>query len=218
MFAYITQTFRYIINAVKYLDDSKDPFEAGDLVEVREEIEYVETNPPVFNLPPELIGKIIKQIEDPIKIANIMLVNKAWYKEGRRRLYRDRDDIMEWLRLKRINKLDGFIRYLNLDRLDEYIRIHKNLIKIREDLTAEYIKAKNTYNKAQDKLPYTYFEYGDEEYDDVDEETKQLYIDMQEKFITMQHILNDTNIAQNEIERFESFVLLRIKVLLQFIH
>ena len=43
MFAYITQTFRYIINAVKYLDDSKDPFEAGDLVEVREEIEYVET-------------------------------------------------------------------------------------------------------------------------------------------------------------------------------
>ncbi|CAJ0767159.1 15651_t:CDS:1, partial [Entrophospora sp. SA101] len=31
------------------------------------------------------------------------------------------------------------------------------------------------YNEAQDKLPYTYFEYGDEEYDDADEETKQLY-------------------------------------------
>ena len=42
MFTYITQTFNYIAKAVKYLDDSKDPFEAGDLVEVREEIEYVE--------------------------------------------------------------------------------------------------------------------------------------------------------------------------------
>ena len=84
--------------------------------------ENVETSAQVFKLPPELIGKIIKQIEDPIKIANVMLVNKAWYKEGRLRLYIDREDIMEWLRLKRINKLDNFIRYLNLDRLDEYIR------------------------------------------------------------------------------------------------
>ena len=95
-----------------------------------------------------------------------MLVNKAWYKEGRRRLYRDKDDIMEWLRLKRINKLDGFIRYLNLDRLDEYIRIYKNLIKIREDLNIKYNKAQIAFNEAQDKLPDTYFEYGDEEYDE----------------------------------------------------
>ncbi|CAH1769982.1 38_t:CDS:2, partial [Entrophospora sp. SA101] len=82
------------LEAISYPDDSKDPFEAGDLVEISEVVEYVETNAPMFKLPPELI---------------------AWYKEGRRRLYSDRDDIMEWLRLKRINKLDGFIRYLNLD-------------------------------------------------------------------------------------------------------
>ncbi|CAJ0895552.1 6439_t:CDS:2 [Entrophospora sp. SA101] len=104
MLSYITQTFNYIAKAISYPDDSKDPFEAGDLVEISEVVEYVETNAPMFKLPPELI---------------------AWYKEGRRRLYSDRDDIMEWLRLKRINKLDGFIRYLNLDRLDDYIRIHK---------------------------------------------------------------------------------------------
>ncbi|CAH1768655.1 10680_t:CDS:2, partial [Entrophospora sp. SA101] len=162
MLSYITQTFNYIAKAISYLDDSKDPFKTGDLVEVREVIECMNFNAPVFKLPPELISKIIKQIKDPIKIANVMLVNKTWYKEGRHRLYIDRDDIMEWLRLKRINKLDSFIRYLNLDR------IYENLIKIRKDLTDEY-------NEAQDKLPYTYFEYGDEEYDDADEETKQLY-------------------------------------------
>ncbi|CAH1769092.1 13012_t:CDS:2, partial [Entrophospora sp. SA101] len=58
---------------ISYLDDSKDPFEVRDLVEVREIIEYVEINPPVFKLPPELIGQITKQIKDPKKIANVML-------------------------------------------------------------------------------------------------------------------------------------------------
>ena len=43
MLSYITQAFNYIAKAISYLDDSKDPIEAGDLVEVREEIEYVET-------------------------------------------------------------------------------------------------------------------------------------------------------------------------------
>ncbi|CAJ0634276.1 10140_t:CDS:2 [Entrophospora sp. SA101] len=91
MLSYITQTFNYIAKAISYLDDSKDPFKTGDLVEVREVIECMNFNAPVFKLPPELIN-----------------------------------------------------------------------------LTDEY-------NEAQDKLPYTYFEYGDEEYDDADEETKQLY-------------------------------------------
>ena len=45
MLSYITQTFNYIAKAISYLDDSKDPFEAGDLVEVREEIAYVEKRP-----------------------------------------------------------------------------------------------------------------------------------------------------------------------------
>ena len=180
--------------------------------------ENEETSPQVFKLPPELIGKIIKQIKDPIKIANVMLVNKAWYKEGRRRLYRDRDDIMEWLRLKRINKLDSFIRCLHLDRLDEYIRIHKNLIKIRDDLNIKYNKAQIIFIEAQDKLPYTYHEYGDEEYDDADEETKKLFIDMQEKFTTYQDLLIDSNKLHDEIKSFESFILLRIRVLLKAIH
>ena len=45
MLSYITQAFNYIAKAISYLDDSKDPFEAGDLVEVREEIEYIEKRP-----------------------------------------------------------------------------------------------------------------------------------------------------------------------------
>src|SRR6185369_2941463 len=180
--------------------------------------ENVETSAPVFKLPPELIGEIIKQIEDPLKIANIMLVNKAWYKEGRLRLYIDRDDIMEWLRLKRINKLDSFIRCLHLDRLDEYIRMHKNLIKIHKDLNIEYNKAVIIFIEAQDKLPFTYFEYGDEEYDVVDEETKKLFTDMYEKLNTMHILLNEVNIAKDELKSFESFAILRIMVLLQAIH
>ena len=180
--------------------------------------ENVETSAPVFKLPPELIGKIIKQIEDPLRIANVMLVSKAWYKEGRLRLYIDRDDIMEWLRLKRINKLDSFIRCLHLDRLDEYIRMHKNLIKIHKDLNIEYNKAVIIFIEAQDKLPFTYFEYGDEEYDVVDEETKKLFIDMYEKLNTMHILLNEVNIAKDELKSFESFAILRIMVLLQAIH
>ncbi|CAJ0841194.1 47_t:CDS:2 [Entrophospora sp. SA101] len=43
MLSCITQTFNYIVKALANIDDNKDPFEAGDLVEVREEIEYVET-------------------------------------------------------------------------------------------------------------------------------------------------------------------------------
>ncbi|CAJ0845324.1 7354_t:CDS:1 [Entrophospora sp. SA101] len=156
MFASIAKTFRYIINMLKYLDDSKDPFEAGDLVEVREEIEYVDFNPPVFKLPPELIGKIIKQIKDPKKIANVMLVNKTWYKEGCRRLHIDRDDIMEWLKLKRINKLGSFIRCQNLDRLDEYGRIIKKLKKIREKLNESHLIAHNNYYEALRNLPDTF--------------------------------------------------------------
>jgi hypothetical protein len=43
MFAYMTKAYKYLANAVKFLDDSKDPFEAGDLIEVREIVEYAET-------------------------------------------------------------------------------------------------------------------------------------------------------------------------------
>ncbi|CAJ0913314.1 8831_t:CDS:2 [Entrophospora sp. SA101] len=51
-----------------------------------------------------------------------MLVNKTWYKEGCRRLHIDRDDIMEWLKLKRINKLGSFIRCQNLDSIEKSSR------------------------------------------------------------------------------------------------
>jgi len=40
-----------------------------------------------------------------------MGINKTWYIEGKRILYKDKDRevFMDWLRLRRINKLDGFI-------------------------------------------------------------------------------------------------------------
>ncbi|CAH1760071.1 6271_t:CDS:2, partial [Entrophospora sp. SA101] len=79
-----TQIFSYIGNALKSLNDSRGPFKAGDLVEVREEIEYVEVKTP------------------DIKREDINYINIG-------------DKIMEWLRLKWINKLDRFISYLNLD-------------------------------------------------------------------------------------------------------
>ena len=42
MFTYISQAGNYIKNLVESLDDSVDPFEKGDLVEVKETHEYVE--------------------------------------------------------------------------------------------------------------------------------------------------------------------------------
>ncbi|CAJ0626971.1 5455_t:CDS:2 [Entrophospora sp. SA101] len=76
MFAYIIQAYHYIAKAISYLDVSKDPFEARDLVKVREIIEYAEINPQAFKLPSELISQIIKQIKDPKKIANVMVVKQ----------------------------------------------------------------------------------------------------------------------------------------------
>ena len=119
----ITKAFTYLVSAIKYLDDSKDPFEAGDLIEVRESVEYAE--PPQMSA--ELIAKILSNIKDPEKIANLMQLNRSWYREGSRRLYKDRDELMNWLRLNRIEQLDPFMRYLKLDRIDEYRRINNRI-------------------------------------------------------------------------------------------
>ena len=59
MIAYITQALNHIENALKFLNDSKDPFENGDLVEVRETEEYVEVEAPQPK-PCEVLSKISK--------------------------------------------------------------------------------------------------------------------------------------------------------------
>ncbi|CAJ0626722.1 16660_t:CDS:2 [Entrophospora sp. SA101] len=56
MFEYITQTFSYISNVPKSLNDSRNPFKAGDLVEVREEINKYYTT--------DKINNFIKEIEE----------------------------------------------------------------------------------------------------------------------------------------------------------
>jgi hypothetical protein len=60
MFAYMTKAYNYLANAVKFLDDSKDPFEGGDLIEVREIVEYAQ---PKIKTRPKAIesGKYAKQ-------------------------------------------------------------------------------------------------------------------------------------------------------------
>src|SRR5947209_6802126 len=112
MFAYIYQAYKFLATTVKYLDDSKDPFEAGDLVEI--EVRETTIEPP--QLPAELIAKILSNIKDPEKIAKLMQLNRTWYREGTRRLYKDRDELMKWLRLNRIEQLNPFLRHLKLDR------------------------------------------------------------------------------------------------------
>ena len=60
MIAYITKALNHIENALKFLNDSKDPFENGDLVEVRESVEYVEVEAPQPK-PCEVLSKEKKQ-------------------------------------------------------------------------------------------------------------------------------------------------------------
>ncbi|CAJ0924594.1 14486_t:CDS:2 [Entrophospora sp. SA101] len=91
---------------------------------------------------------------------------------------------MEWLRLKRINKLNRFIRYLNLDR------IYKNLKEICEGFEAEI-----NCNKAWNKIPYNYL--GVNVYECEDNESKQLFMDWDEKFRILILINNDSNQLQN---------------------
>jgi len=155
MFAYIyqatiTKAFTYLVSAIKYLEDSKDPFEAGDLIEVRESEEHAEAR----QLPAEVIANILSNIKDPEKIANLMKINRTWYREGSRRLNKDRDELMKWLRLNRIEQLDSFRRYLKRDRLDEYRGINNSIVneikEVKEHLFKLYkeqvIAEKNVNN------------------------------------------------------------------------
>ena len=143
MIAYITQALNHIENALKFLNDSKDPFENGDLVEVRETEEYVEVEAP--QLPPETICGILSQIKDPSEIANLMEINRTWYREGSRLLYKDRDEFIKWLRINRIEQLDQFLRYLKLDRLDTYNIKIKNLKIEHEEALRHFEKAYKDY-------------------------------------------------------------------------
>ncbi|CAJ0754931.1 20930_t:CDS:2 [Entrophospora sp. SA101] len=59
---------------------------------------------------------------------------------------------MEWLRLKRIDKLDSFIGCQNLDRLDEYVRIIKKLKKIHDELNESHLIELNNYLEARSKV------------------------------------------------------------------
>jgi hypothetical protein len=121
------------------LNDNKDPFEAGDLLEVKEIVEYVEVKTP--HLSAELIGEILARVEDPCKIVKLMGVNKTWYQEGRQFLFKNKDKIMEEFRLKNIIKLEPFIRFLNLDRLDVFIKINKELNDQYKELNERFEKA-----------------------------------------------------------------------------
>ena len=86
--------YTYIKQAIaNFLNDNKDPFEAGDILEVKEIVEYVEVKTP--HLSAELIGEILARVEDPCKIVKLMGVNKTWYQEGRRFLFKNKDKIME---------------------------------------------------------------------------------------------------------------------------
>ena len=156
MFAYIyqntgpaiTKAFTYLVSAIKYLDDSKDPFEAGDLIEVRESVEYAE--PPQMSA--ELIAKILSNIKDPEKIANLMQLNRSWYREGSRRLYKDRDELMNWLRLNRIEQLDPFMRYLKLDRLEEYRRFNNSIVNEYKEVKEHLAKMREEQETADNNL------------------------------------------------------------------
>ncbi|CAH1765181.1 2158_t:CDS:2 [Entrophospora sp. SA101] len=59
IFEYIDQAFNYISNALKSLDDSRAPFETGDLVEAKEEIKYVEVKTPELTTPKRPRAKAI---------------------------------------------------------------------------------------------------------------------------------------------------------------
>jgi hypothetical protein len=134
-----------ITQALNYL--SRNPFEAGELVEVREETEYVGQSPlqaidvKTPYLPPELIGEILARVEDPCKIVKLMEVNNTWYQEGRRLLFKNKDKIMEEFILTSINKLEPFMIFLNLDRLDELKKIQRELNYQYKELNKQYEEA-----------------------------------------------------------------------------
>jgi hypothetical protein len=159
MIAYITQALNNFATKISNLELS---FEAGDIVmpeaEAHGSMEVEAPQPP-----PEMICGILSQIKDPSEIANLMEINRTWYREGSRLLYKNRDEFMKWLRINRIEQLDNFIRYLKLDRLDEYWKIHENI-------NNEYEKAFDHLEKVRDEYFYAKMNYEDYGYDDQEED------------------------------------------------
>ena len=135
MIAYITQALNNFATKISNLELS---FEAGDIVmpeaEAHGSIEVEAPQPP-----PEMICGILSQIKDPSEIANLMEINRTWYREGSRLLNKDRDEFIKWLRINRIEQLDQFLRYLKLDRLDTYNIKIKNL-KIEHEEALRHFK------------------------------------------------------------------------------
>ena len=183
MFTYIFQAGNYIKNLVESLDDYVDPFKKVDLVEVIETHEYVEVLRP--HLPIEIIANIINQLEDPVKIAKVMQVNSIWYMEGKMRLFLDRHNTMEWLRIKRIDKLESFIISLNLNILEEYNKISNELKQRVTNITNQFKIA----NKEDDDAYEILNEYEEnifrptyEEINQGPDEEDMDYIDLEENY------------------------------------
>ncbi|CAJ0902008.1 20952_t:CDS:2 [Entrophospora sp. SA101] len=102
---------------------------------------------------------------------------------------------MEWLRLKRIDKLDSFIGCQNLDRLDEYVRIIKKLKKIHDELNESHLIELNNYLEARK----------------LDEPTKLLFNDMKKKLYKLEKVRED--IGQILITEDNDFSKIRVKQL-----
>ena len=75
MSGYITQAYTYFTNALEFLNDSRDFFEAGDIVEVKEIIEYKDVETP--KLPAELIEptELTEELIEPTELTEELVQN-----------------------------------------------------------------------------------------------------------------------------------------------
>jgi hypothetical protein len=137
MFAYIYQAYKFLATTVKYLDDSKDPFEAGDLVEI--EVRETTIEPP--QLPAESSSNSLNTPKKPRAkaIESGKYAKQKWEKvsEWRKRI------IPRYNKLKNVNyninskfytteRLNGFIREIEEIEGFEPDTNPTNLIKRKE--------------------------------------------------------------------------------------
>jgi hypothetical protein len=138
MFAYIYQTtitnaYKFLATTVKYLDDSKDPFEAGDLVET----EVRETVKEATQLPAESSLHTRKPREKAIESGKYSKQKGEKISEWRKRI------IPRYNELKNVNyninskfyttaRLNGFIREIEEIEGFEPDTNHTNLINRKE--------------------------------------------------------------------------------------
>ncbi|CAJ0854817.1 13844_t:CDS:1 [Entrophospora sp. SA101] len=120
MLSYI---INYIAKAISYLDDSRNPFEDGDLIEVREIVEYKEVKTPPTIIQNNIPAEVLTQKKTR---AKAIVYGKYAKQKGEKVADWRRRIIPKYIEVKQRN-LNPESKYYTTDRINNFIKEIKEI-------------------------------------------------------------------------------------------